>query len=301
MEIQQLKSFVLVAEHGSFSEAARALGLSQPSLSQAVNRLEIEFQTELFVRTARGAVLTPAGERLIAPARRVLESVDLTQATVDALHGVMTGTVRVVAFHSFTTEAADVMAAFRKAFPEVVLRVHRPENDDAVAGLVAAGLCDVGFARVGEAGRTGHDVEIVPVAVEESVALVPAGSPLGGTDRPITLAEVASLPLIVAPPGAVARTAIEKLFAANGVDYRVAAESEHHETSLELVRGGVGAYLTTRGGLPGGAGRTFTVRRLSPRREWPIGLIHRKGTLPPAVAAFAETALSFFQARSPES
>ncbi len=98
MELQQLRCFVAVADHGSFTRAAQALTLSQPTLSQSVSKLETEFGTELFQRTSRGAALTSAGEILLESVRKVLESVDHTQAAVDAIHGLTTGTLTVVTF-----------------------------------------------------------------------------------------------------------------------------------------------------------------------------------------------------------
>jgi DNA-binding transcriptional LysR family regulator len=295
MEIQQLKCYVAVANHGSFTAAAAALGLAQPSLSQAVSRLEAEFGTALFHRTSRGATLTSAGELLLEPVRRVLESVATTHAIVDALHGLTTGNLSVVAFKSFTTEAANVVAAFCKASPQVMVTICAPENDEGVYGQVASGACDAGFARLMDE-HEGLDVQ--PVAVEESVALLPPTSAHGRENGPVTLAELAELPLIVSPAGTQPRTMVQALFAQNGLDLRVAAESDHHDSSVELVREGVGAYLTTRGGLPRSIDQLVTVRPLTPRRTWPIGLITRSAGTSPAVAAFRDVAVKFFDQRA---
>ena len=58
-----------------------------------------------------------------------------------------------------------------------------------------------------------------------------------------------------------------------------------------MAREGVGAYITTRGGLPGHADDIVTVRPLAPARLWPIGLIHRADDLSPAAKAFVELIL----------
>ncbi|MFZ2174397.1 MAG: LysR family transcriptional regulator [Rhodococcus sp. (in: high G+C Gram-positive bacteria)] len=295
MELQQLRCFVTVADHGSFTRAAQALVLSQPTLSLSVSKLEAEFGTELFQRTSRGVVLTSAGETLLGPARKVLESVDHTQAAVDAIHGLTTGTLTVVCFKAFTTQAAAAMSVFAEKFPTVTLRVLAPQNDDGVFAAVSSGEADIGFAR--DIELLGEGLQIHPITVEESVALVPKDSVLGATTDPVTLDELAKVRLIVGPRGSLVRTAVEKLFADKGIPFDVAAESEHHETSIELVRGGVGAYLSTRGGLPVNIDDMVTVRPLAPRREWPMGVVHRQH-LTPAAAAFTSVALEYFSATS---
>ena len=144
MELQQLRCFVTVADHGSFTRAAQVLVLSQPTLSLSVSKLEAEFGTELFQRTSRGVVLTSAGESLLGPARKVLESVDYTQAAVDAIHGLTTGTLTVICFKAFTTQAAAAMSVFAAKFPTVTLRVLAPQNDDGVFAAVSSGEAESG-------------------------------------------------------------------------------------------------------------------------------------------------------------
>jgi len=72
MKFSQLQAFVAVAEHGSFSEAALELQLSQPAISHAIATLEEELGVPLFSRGRHGAVLTPAGEQIVYHARHAL-------------------------------------------------------------------------------------------------------------------------------------------------------------------------------------------------------------------------------------
>jgi len=292
VEIQQLRCFVTVAEKGSFTKAALALQVTQPSLSQAVARLETEFGVHLFHRVARGVILTSEGEALIQPARQVLLSVDNTTAAVASLHGVTAGALDVVAMSAFTTVAAELMAAFRSSYPEVTLRIHQPGSDDEACAAVTSGECDVGFVRVMEAPE---HLSVHELTTEESVVLLPRDSPPGRGSGPIKLTEVSQLPLIVGAAGTVARLQTEGQFAEQQIPIRIAAESQHHETSIELVRGGVGAYLTTRGGLPSDIESSVTVRPLKPARLWPMGLVHRPEALSPAAAAFVTLALAHFE------
>src|SRR3712207_272305 len=93
MTLQQLEYFLAAVEHRSFSAAAEALHMAQPSLSDQIRRLEAELGVPLFARAGRGIALTEAGrilrphaERTLAAAREAVESVrevrDLTGGTV---------------------------------------------------------------------------------------------------------------------------------------------------------------------------------------------------------------------------
>jgi DNA-binding transcriptional LysR family regulator len=85
VSLTQLQSFVAVAEERHVGRAARRLHLTQPPLSRHILALEDELGTALFARTPRGMQLLPAGEALLAHARRILGEVDAAVASVRAL------------------------------------------------------------------------------------------------------------------------------------------------------------------------------------------------------------------------
>src|ERR1700741_2287444 len=93
--IQQLTVFTRAADGGSFSHAARELGLSQPSVSRIVSELEARLGVKLGLRTARRLTLTDAGAAFLARARRLLSELDDAE---DVARGVdsLRGTIRVV-------------------------------------------------------------------------------------------------------------------------------------------------------------------------------------------------------------
>ena len=79
MKLQQLKYIVCVAQHGNISDAAKALFISQPSLTNAIRDLEQEMQVTIFQRTNKGVLLTSEGEEFLAYARQVLEQASLLE------------------------------------------------------------------------------------------------------------------------------------------------------------------------------------------------------------------------------
>jgi LysR family hydrogen peroxide-inducible transcriptional activator len=124
MDLTQLRYLVTIAEAGSFTQAARKLKLSQPSLSLAIKKLEDEIGQPLFDRLTRRVVPTEAGERLLETARRVMEELDRTACEVRDLKGEVSGTLRIGAIPTIGPFVLpDILEQFHGKFPAVNLHV----------------------------------------------------------------------------------------------------------------------------------------------------------------------------------
>jgi len=91
MDLRRLEIFVRVAEFGSFSRAAEALFLTQPTVSEHVRALEDELGVQLLDRLGRGAAPTPAGQLLLGYARKLLTLAGEAQQAVDQFQGRVSG------------------------------------------------------------------------------------------------------------------------------------------------------------------------------------------------------------------
>src|SRR6266481_1416341 len=94
LEVRHLKLLVTVAEEGSVTEAGKRLHLTQSALSHQLRDAEEKLGTALFLRLGRKMVLTPAGERLLACARRVLDELSNTEVQIEGLNGGARGEIR---------------------------------------------------------------------------------------------------------------------------------------------------------------------------------------------------------------
>ncbi len=94
LEVRHLKLLVTVAEEGSVTDAGKRLHLTQSALSHQLRDAEEKLGTALFLRLGRKMVLTPAGERLIACARRVLDELSHTETQIEGLNGGARGVIR---------------------------------------------------------------------------------------------------------------------------------------------------------------------------------------------------------------
>lgn len=95
MELRQLEHFVAVAEEQHFTRAAERLAVSQSGLSASVRALEHELRTPLFSRTTRSVRLTEAGHALLVEAERTLAGARAARDAVDAVRGLLRGTLSV--------------------------------------------------------------------------------------------------------------------------------------------------------------------------------------------------------------
>jgi LysR family nitrogen assimilation transcriptional regulator len=95
MELKQIESFVRVAELGSFTKAAIALGMPQPLLSRHVRQLEVELRQNLLLRNGRGVTVTEAGKVMLEHGRGILHQVSVAQEELASVRGALAGRVSI--------------------------------------------------------------------------------------------------------------------------------------------------------------------------------------------------------------
>ncbi|MFI7167054.1 LysR family transcriptional regulator [Rhodococcus erythropolis] len=143
----QLGCFVAVAEELHFGRAAERLRMTQPPLSRQIKILEKELGLDLFDRTSRSVVLTPAARAFLPEARDLLSRIE---AAPSVLHRVAAGTAGQITL-GFTAMAANltlpvVLERCREAYPEVDVILREMVSADQLESVVAGGV-DIGFVR----------------------------------------------------------------------------------------------------------------------------------------------------------
>jgi DNA-binding transcriptional LysR family regulator len=127
--IDCLRAFVRCLEGGSFSVAARELGIGQPAVSKRIALLESEFGTQLFFRTTRKLRPTPEGHRIYDLARQILQNFDLARANVEENSLRPSGTLRVSVPSSFGRRyLMPIIAEYVRNHPEVCLDLRFSER-----------------------------------------------------------------------------------------------------------------------------------------------------------------------------
>src|SRR5438094_430814 len=122
MNLHQLELFLAVAEHGSFTGAAKALHISQPSVTARIHDLEASLHQELFAQMGRRIYLTEAGRELQQHARAILREVAAARRAMEELDGLQRGSLRVVATTTVGSYVVPrVLGLFNRAYPAVTL------------------------------------------------------------------------------------------------------------------------------------------------------------------------------------
>lgn len=289
MELRQLRYLDAVARRRSFTRAALDLHIAQSALSQQVRRLEGELGVELLRRTTRRVEVTEVGELVLARARRALADVDGVRADLDALHGLVRGTLRLGGVPPVgRVHPAALIADFSRAHPGVAVTVRAGVAFPLLAQLREGGL-DLVLALVDPDALDG--LEGVRLFEEELVVIAPLDHPFARAKR-VRTERLGSERLVTYAPGSALREALLAL----APDGHVVAEANDLETVRELTARGLGVSLVQQSVVASHRDR-LTIRPLSPPHALPLSLLWRAGERPtPAAQAFREHLLSSMRA-----
>ncbi|MEU8567622.1 LysR substrate-binding domain-containing protein [Streptomyces pathocidini] len=287
--LAQLRAFAAVAEHLHFRDAAAAIGMSQPALSGAVSALEEVLGVRLLERTTRKVLLSPAGERLAARARTVLEAVGELMEEAEAARAPFTGVLRLgviptVAPYLLPT----VLRTVHQRYPELDLQVHEEQTASLLDGL-AHGRLDLLLLAV-PLGAPG--VTELPLFDEDFVLVTPRDHWLGGRGD-IPREALRELDLLLLDEGHCLRDQALDICREAGREAGapVTTSAAGLSTLVQLVAGGLGVTLLPRTALRVEAARNDDLSTgyfADPAPARRIALAMRTGT--PRASEFTEFA-----------
>lgn len=294
MELRQLRYFAAVARRRHFTNAAAALHVAQPALSQQIRALERELGVELFDRTGRRVRLTPAGEALLVHAERVLTEVARAETAMAEFAGLLRGRVVVGALPSLAEhQLPALLAGFHARHPGLELAL-REESSAQLLALLAGGEVDLAILHQSPAATPPADVVLDPLFTEDLVAVVAPDSPLAARGA-LPLAALRDEPFVTSRPGSAIRHTLLQACADAGFTPRVAFESGGAATVRALAAAGLGVAVLPRSEAAA-AGPPVAAIAIDPPRltrtvalAWSTG--HYRPTAVAAFLAFARDAL----------
>lgn len=241
IKLSQLRTLVVVAEHGNFSEAALHLEISQSAVSHAIATLEEELGVPLLARGRHGANLTPAGEGVSSYARQVLQLLDGMVEEANSHKGLKGGQVRVGAFRSVATHVLpELVVQFRSGFPDIAVTLIEYFDALEVERDLRAGKIDVGFLDL----PNSEEFETCEILRDEYVALLP---PTAKVSCPqLTWKQLASYPLIFETPGNAGYVRLRNYLQSCGISLPIAYEIREDSTRVRMVAQGLGAAILFR-------------------------------------------------------
>jgi LysR family nitrogen assimilation transcriptional regulator len=260
VDLKQLEYFVRVAELGSFTRAAVALDVAQPALSRQVRLLEVELRQNLLTRNGRGAAPTEAGKLLLEHGRGILHQVERAREELGRVRGALAGRVAIGLPPSVSKAlAVPLIREFRRRMPEATLSISEGLSV-AMQESLAQGRLDIAL-RYNASASPG--IELSPL-LEEDLFLVQASKSkvaAARRQRPVTLRELAALPLIIPSRPNSIRMLVESEMAGLGVRPQVVLEIDGVAAILDLVEDGAGSAVLTRNAVATSARpNAFTLR-----------------------------------------
>lgn len=240
MKLSQLSALVAVADYGNFSEAALELNLSQPTISHAIATLEAELGVPLFARGRRGAVLTAAGEQIVAHARQAIHHLELMQKEANLQKGLEGGQVRIASFRSVATHLLPrVIAQFRERVPNVsVTLIERPDYLD-IEQTLREGRADIGITYL----PTSAEFEVWELLRDDYIVLLPPKANLRNTH--LTWDDLAAYSLILLPCIPCGRL-LHKHLETVAPRMNTASDIQEDSTIVSMVMQGLGAAILPR-------------------------------------------------------
>lgn len=287
MELRQLRYLCSVVDEGSFTAAAAACAIAQPSLSQQILNLEQEFGQPLLIRHARRVELTEAGQAVLRRARMILAETDALRSDMENRTGLVEGSVHVGAIPTVAPYLLpQPIRRFHQAYPGVKIHV-REGRTSRVLQELGSGKIDFAIA----SDVTEADQERLSLAVEELfrerlVLAVPATHALAASQVPLAIKDLPKEQLIVLSEGhCLADQTLSACRLRRTEDH---LECEQLETLLAMVRTGLGVAVVPEMAVQQMAGEGISLRPFKapePRRL--ISIVRRRGgSLSPAARAF---------------
>jgi LysR family transcriptional regulator, nitrogen assimilation regulatory protein len=247
MDLKQIEYFVRVAELGSFTRASVALNIAQPALSRQVRLLEVELRQNLLIRNGRGANTTEAGKMLLEHGRGILHQVQRAREDLGRVRGGLAGRVAV----GLPTSVAKVLTVplirtFKERMPEASVSISEGLSVAMQEGL-AVGRLDVAVLYN---PISAPDIELQEL-LEEDLVLVQHESLRSKDGQPISMRDLAAVPLIIATRPNALRNLVESEMSSIGKRPLIALEIDGVAAILDLVADGAGSAV-----LPANAVRT---------------------------------------------
>ena len=289
MNVGQLKAFLAVVDHTSFSDAARVLGVSQPAVTMQIQALEADVDATLFDRGYRKVELTEAGRVLLPHARHVLSELEEAREAIESLAGTVTGRLTIAAS---TTPGQYVLprqlGAFLARYPGVGAELRVYDTTDVIAHV------ESGAADLGVTGAEVHGARVLyeQVGSDDLVMIAPPTHPLVVRQK-VLFADLVNEPFIVREAGSGTRMVAEDIMRRGGVDpaeIRVVLELGTNEAIVSAVEGGMGlgvvSALVAEKALA--LGTVALVREPSFPVKRPLYLVLPRRTLTRAADALAD-------------
>jgi DNA-binding transcriptional LysR family regulator len=240
--IEQINAFCKVVDLHSFSQAAEALGLSQPTISLQIKALEEEFGTELLHRDGYKILPTENGQFIYTHFIRILALYDRALEGIHSSQGTFSGSIRIGASSGPGEHPLpQILARFKQAHPECEVSMFVGDSYE-IMEKVAGQTLEVGF--VGDKRRDGR-LRFEPF-IEDRLILVAAKDSSYAKNKSIPYEDLAQIPLIIQQPGSGATSTLQRALSEVNLhisDLNILMQLGLQDSVKSAVASGIGATI----------------------------------------------------------
>jgi LysR family transcriptional regulator for metE and metH len=279
LEVRHLRLLAAVAEEGSLTEAGRRLHVTQSALSHQLRDAEEKLGAALFLRLGKKMVLTPAGEKLLDSARKVLEELHCAEAQIEGLNGGTLGVVRLgtecyTCYHWLPA----LLKKFHAKFPRVDVDIVLEANPRPVDFLLA-GKLDVAVITGPPRNKS---LRLTPTCEDEVMIVVGPKHRLAASNR-VEPRDLAGETILCYPPREES-TLLNKVLRPAGIEPQRVVPIPLTESIVDMASAGLGIAFLARWAIAGylQAGRVVArpLGKSGFRRQWYAATLRSGGVAP---------------------
>ncbi|AEP30068.1 LysR family transcriptional regulator [Brumicola nitratireducens] len=286
VSIKNLQAFIELAKYQSFAEAAEKRHISQPALSSAIKKMEMQLGGALFSRSTRSVKLTPEGASFLPVAKRLLDDWENALYDVKQLFTLEKGLLTLASMPSFAEgRLPSLLASFGYAQPNISIRVH-----DVVMELVIESVlrerAEMGFVFEPEE----HELlNFYPMFNDEFVVIMPPDHALN-VGAELTLDDVIKYPFVSMNRGSTTRKWVDEKLINGDRKINIAVEASQFSTIGNLVYSGMGIAI-----VPSMVQKQMEAKGCISKKVLGLDIIKRVGLITPKDRSLSFAAQAFIE------
>ncbi|MFJ8459138.1 LysR family transcriptional regulator [Lysinibacillus xylanilyticus] len=293
MDFKQLQYFIAVTDQMNFSKAAEKLHISQPSLSNAIKKLEHEVGSPLLERNTRNLQLTEAGELLYERAKVILKNMEVLKIEMDEVivHG--TSEITIGAMESIKHWLPKVITEYKKGYPQIMIHLVDILGSKRVKKSLKSYKTHL---IITNQIMNDEELEVKNLYEERLVAVLPLNHPLAEKDK-LTIGDLSDEPFIIGTEGFQTRRDILDAFDKAEKNINIQFEIERFETAVSLVRENLGITILPENYLNGPTAKTIVQKEIDcPNLRRNVYVVYLKNRhLPLAIRQLLTDIVQFFE------
>lgn len=248
MNYERLKTFIAVAEKNSFSEAAKMLYVTQPTITSQIKSLEEELGTKLFERTTKKVEITQSAKILLKYARQIVQMNDSARKEITQMESVTYGELGMGCSLTIGEYILpEFLKQFKEEYPLIQIQV-KIANSHQVISSIKDQFIDVGLI---ETPIEDNQIHLEPF-LEDEIVLIAAPDYFSGDEPQITLEKVQQSPLIFREEGSGTRSVVNDYMEKAGLsedDLQIAMELGSTEAIKAVVESGLGVSFISKNAI----------------------------------------------------